>query len=379
MKTGVAMKGYPRLLCLPAVLVMVLAACGTGTQSGGSSGGDGDGVVKAAWVYVGPRNDGGWTTAHDNGRLAVEEKFGDKVETAYIENVAEEPAEAERAIENFARKDYDIIFTTSFGFMDPTVAVAEKYPDVLFEHCSGFKSSENMATYFGAMEEAKYLAGMAAGASSKKGFMGSVLAFPIPEVVRLTNAFLLGAQEFNPKARMKVIFTSSWFDPQAEKNAAESLVDSGADLLSQDVDSPATGQVAGAADLSWVGYNSDASDFAPQAWITAPVWDWSGYYINRVQAVIDGTWETHNYYGHIGDGIVDLAPFGPSVSEGIQGKIDAKRQEMIAGEFEPFQGPIHNQDGKLVVKPGESLTLDQLLTMDYWVEGMEGERPPPAQ
>ncbi|HEX2236679.1 MAG TPA: BMP family ABC transporter substrate-binding protein [Actinomycetota bacterium] len=372
-----------RLASVAALFAVVAMACGTG--SGGSDGdasqgggGGGDDVVKAAWVYVGPRDDGGWTTAHDNGRLAVEEEFGDQVETAFIENVPEEPAEAERAIEGFARKGYDIIFTTSFGFMDPTLKVAQKYPDVLFEHCSGFKSAENMANYFGAMEEAKYLAGIAAAQASEKDFMGSVLAFPIPEVVRLTNAFLLGAQSVNPDARMKVIFTNSWFDPQAEKSAAESLVDAGADLLSQDVDSPATGQVAEAAGLKWVGYNSDASQFAPKAWVTAPVWDWSGYYIDRIQAVIDGTWETHSYYGHIGDGIVGLAPYGPSVTDETKQMVEDVEQQMIEGAFEPFQGPITDQDGKLRVKEGESLSLDELLAMDWWVEGMEGERPPPA-
>jgi basic membrane protein A and related proteins len=371
-----------RLASVVALFAVAAMACGTGSggseddTSGGGGGGGGDDVVRAAWVYIGPRDDGGWTTAHDQGRLAVEEEFGDQVETAFVENVPEEPAAAERAIEGFARKGFDIIFTTSFGYMDPTLKVAEKYPDVFFEHCSGFKTADNMANYFGAMEEAKYLAGMAAAATSKKDYMGSVLAFPIPEVVRLTNAFLLGAQEVDPDARMKVIFTNSWFDPQAEKSAAESLVDAGADLLSQDVDSPATGQVAEAAGLRWVGYNSDSSEFAPQAWVTAPIWNWGGYYTDRVGAVIDGTWESHSYYGHIGDGIVDLAPYGPSVPAEIKQMIEAKKQEMIDGEFEPFQGPINDQDGKVAVPEGESLDLEALLSMNWWVEGMEGERPP---
>jgi basic membrane protein A len=368
-----------RLALVVVAASMTVAACGTGTgqgTSGDGGGSDGREVVRAAWVYIGPRNDGGWTEAHDRARLAVEQELGDKVETAFVENVPEEPAAAERAIESFARKGFDIIFTTSFGYMDPTLAVAKKYPDVYFEHCSGFKTAPNMANYFGAMEEAKYLAGMAAASVSRKDFMGSVLAFPIPEVVRLTNAFLLGAQEVAPKARMKVIFTNSWFDPQAEKSAAESLVDAGADLLSQDVDSPATGQVAGDAGLHWVGYNSDSSEFAPDAWVTAPVWDWSGYYIDRVRAVLDGTWESQSYYGHIGDGIVDLAPYGPSVDQKTKDLIEARRQEIVSGEFEPFQGPIENQDGRLQVPKAESLTLDQLLSMNWWVRGMEGERPP---
>jgi basic membrane protein A len=248
------MKKWVSVLAIAIAASLTAAACGTGGQGssgGGDGGGDGQDKVKAAWVYIGPRNDGGWTEAHDRGRLAVEEEFGDRVETAFVENVPEEPAAAQRAIESFARKDFDIIFTTSFGYMDPTIAVAKKYPNVKFEHCSGFKLAPNVSNYFGAMEEAKYLSGMAAASVSKKDFMGSVLAFPIPEVVRLTNAFLLGAQEVDPKARMKVIFTNSWFDPQAEKSAAESLIDAGADLLSQDVDSPATGPPAGRAGARW--------------------------------------------------------------------------------------------------------------------------------
>jgi basic membrane protein A len=375
------MKRWMTLAAVALAAAMAAAACGTGSDQGGTGGGgEGDGggqdTVRAAWVYIGPRNDGGWTTAHDNGRLAVEEEFGDQVETAFVENIPEEPAAAERAIESFARKGFDIIFTTSFGFMDPTLAVAEEYPDIYFEHCSGFKTAPNMANYFGAMEEAKYLSGMAAAAVSKKDYMGSVLAFPIPEVVRLTNAFLLGAQEIEPAARMKVIFTNSWLDPQAEKSAAESLIDAGADLLSQDVDSPATGQVAGAAGLYWVGYNSDSSEFAPQAWVTAPVWDWSDYYIERVGAVLDGTWESQSYYGHIGDGIVDLAPYGPSVDQAIKDRIEARRQDMIEGTFEPFQGPVVDQDGEVAVPKGESPSLEELLAMNWWVEGMEGPRPP---
>ena len=372
-----------RLIAAATALLLGAAACGTGSGSGGgdtpsgSSGGEGGDqkVVKAAWVYVGPKNDGGWTTAHDNGRLAVEEQFGDQVETDYVESVPEEPAAAARAIEGFARKGYDIIFTTSFGFMDPTLEIAKKYPDVLFEHCSGFKSAENMANYFGAMEEAKYLAGMAAGAATENGQLGKVNAFPIPEVIRLTNAFMLGARSVNPDATMKVVFTNSWFDPPKEKSAAESLLDAGADVLTQDVDSPATGQVAGAAGADWVGYNSDASQFAPQAWLTAPVWDWSGYYIDRVQAVIDGSWKSGSYYGDLSDGIVDLAPYGEGVDSKTKDLIAAMRKRIEADQFEVFQGPVRDQGGEVVVAEGESPPLEDLLSMDYFVEGIESRLP----
>lgn len=371
------MKRWLTLVSVAAALSLVAVGCGTGSSDQtGSSGGGSKGVVKAAWVYVGPRNDGGWTSAHDAGRLAVQQEFGNKVQTAYVESVPEEPAAAQRAIESFARKGFDVIFTTSFGFMDPTIAVAKKYPDVEFEHCSGYKTAPNVATYFGAMEEAKYLAGMTAAATSKSDFMGAVLAFPTPEVVRLTNAFMLGAQAVNPNARMKVIFTNSWYDPQAEKSAAQSLVDAGSGVLTQDVDSPATGQVAKAAGASWVGYDSNASQFAPKQWVTAPVWDWSAYYIHEIKAVMDGTWKTHQYYGHLGDGIVGLAPYGPSVTQKTKDLVAARKQAMISGKFEPFQGPIYDRDGKLRVAKGDAIPLPQLLSMNWWVKGVEGENPP---
>lgn len=373
-----------RWLKLSSALMAVLlaAACGTGggeesADGGGSSGDQGGGqdVVKAAWVYPSPRNDGGWSTAHDLGREAVEKEFGDKVETTFIESVSEEPAAATRAIEGLARKGYDIIFTASFGFMDPTLEVAKKYPDIYFEHCSGFKTAENMSNYFGAMEEAKYLSGIAAADHTKNGLMGKVVSFPIPEIVRLTNAFLLGAQSVNPEIRMKVLFTNSFFDPPAEKSAAESLIDAGADVLTQDVDSPATGQVAQPAGAKWVGYNSDASKFAPKAWITAPIWNWKVYYVDRIQAVMDGTWESQSYYGDLSDGIVGLAPFGKSVAQSTIDKVEKAEQQIINDELEVFEGPIRNQAGEVVVPEGEVPPLEDLLSMDYFVEGMEGKLP----
>ena len=375
-------KRWPKLGSV--IVAAVLVACGTGggESSGGdggsgASGGGGQDVVRAAWVYPSPRNDGGWSTAHDLGRKAVEKEFGDKVETTFIESVSEEPAAATRAIEGLARKGYDIIFTASFGFMYPTLEVAKKYPDIYFEHCSGFKTAENMSNYFGAMEEAKYLSGIAAADYTKNGLMGKVVSFPIPEIVRLTNAFLLGAQSVDPDIRMKVLFTNSFFDPPAEKAAAESLIDAGADVLTQDVDSPATGQVAGPAGAKWVGYNSDASEFAPEAWITAPIWHWEVYYIDTIQSVLDGTWKSQSYYGDLSDGFVGLAPFGKGVKQSTIDKVEKVEQQIINDELEVFAGPVRNQAGEVVVPEGETPSLDELLSMDYFVEGMEGKLPAP--
>ena len=375
------MKRWVRLLAfLTILLALTAAACGTGEggdADGGSSADDsgGDDVVKAAWIYIGPRNDGGWTQAHDEGRLMVEEELGDQVETAYLENVPEEPAAATRAIEGFARDGYDIIFTTSFGYMDPTLEVAEKYPDIKFEHCSGFKTADNMSNYFGAMEEASYLAGMAAGGMTESNNIGRVLAFPIPEVIRLTNAFALGARSVNEDATIQAVFINTWFDPQKEKSAAQGLLDSGSDVLSQHVDSPATGQAAEGADAHWVGYDSDASQFAPNAWVTAPVWNWGPYYVERVQAVIDGTWESESYYGYLSDGIVDIAPFGETVPADIQEMVEAKKEEISSGDFDVFAGPLVDQEGKTRFGDGEAPSLEERLSMDWFVEGIEGNIP----
>jgi basic membrane protein A len=374
------MRRWVKLLAFVTILLALTAACGTGDEGGADDGSAGGGekgqkVVKAAWIYIGPRNDGGWTQAHDEGRQMVEEELGDQVETAYLENVPEEPAAAARAIESFARKDFDIIFTTSFGYMDPTLEVAQKYPDIMFEHCSGFKTADNMANYFGAMEEASYLAGMAAGGMTKTNTIGRVLAFPIPEVIRLTNAFTLGAREVNPEATVQSVFINTWFDPQKEKSAAQGLVDSGADVLSQHVDSPATGQAAEAAGAHWVGYDSDASQFAPDAWITAPVWNWGPYYVDRVKAVIDGTWESQSYYGYLSDGIVDIAPFGDSVPQELQDRVEAKKEEIAAGDFDVFAGPLVDQDGTTRFEKSEAPTLEERLSMDWFVEGVEGNIP----
>jgi basic membrane protein A len=370
-------KSRARLVWLLIALLLGTIACGTGTTSGDGSGDSGgtQEVVRAAWVYPSPVNDGGWSTAHDAARKAVEKEFGDRVETTFIDSISEEPAAATRAIEGLARKGYDIIFTASFGFMDPTLEVAKKYPDIYFEHCSGFKTAENMSNYFGAMEEAKYLSGIAAGDATKKGLIGKVVSLPIPEIIRLTNAFLLGAQSVDPDIRMKTLFTGSFFDPPAEKAAAESLIDAGADVLTQDVDSPATGQVAGTAGAKWVGYNSDSSEFAPQAWLTAPIWHWDVYYKDRIQAVLDGTWKSQSYYGDLEDGIVGLAPYGPSVSQSTIDKIEKAREQIINDEFDVFDGPIRDQSGKLRVPEGETPSLDELLSMDYFVQGMEGKIP----
>src|SRR5438874_5564458 len=267
-------------------------------------------AFKAAWIYVGPHNDGGWSQAHDQGRLYVQKTLGSKVQTTFKENVPEGPQVAQ-VIESLIRDGNKIIFATSFGFQPAMIAEAKKHPDVYFEMATGTAQSKNMTEYFGAGEDAIYLSGMAAGAATKSGTIGYVVPFAIPEVIRHANAFALGAQATHPGAKVRLIWTNSWFDPGKEKKAAQNLVSSGACVIGQNVDSPAAGQYAQSAGIPWVGYDSNAKKFAPTSWLTASVYNWGVYYTKRVRAAMNGTWKTGFYYGSIKDGFTDVAPYGP--------------------------------------------------------------------
>ena len=359
------------LIAIVALIAGVLAACSSSDSDNG--GGDG-GKLKVAFVYVGPVGDAGWTKKHDDGRKELEKALGSKIETTYLENVPE-GAKSEQTFEKLARDGYGLIFATSFGYGDAIFKVAKKYPDVKFEWATGYKTAKNVGTYFGAAEEARYLSGIAAGAASKTGKMGYVAAFPIPEVLRGINAFTLGAQSVNPNATVQVVWTSTWFGPDKEKQAAESLRDAGVDVLSQHQDSPATGEVAEAAGLKWVGYNDDLERFAPQAWLTGAVWDWGPFYIATTKSVLADSWKADQYYGTIADGLVGLAPFGPSVTQATKDQIAAKEAAIKDGSFKPFTGPIEDQSGKVVVPAGQTASLGDLLGTDYLVKGVIGEIP----
>ena len=339
-----------------------------GVAAGASCDGD---PIRAAFVYVGPIGDAGWTKKHDDGRLALEEAFGDCVETSFLESVPE-GAESEAVFENLARDGNDVIFGTSFGYMDQMLAVSERFPDVKFEHSTGFKTSDNMGTYFGAAEEARYLSGIAAGAASESGQIGYVAAFPIPEVLRGINAFTLGAQRVNPDATVEVVWTSTWFDPVVEKEAAESLLNGGADVISQHQDTPSAGEAASEAGAFWVGYNDDMSRFAPDAWLTAPVWDWGPFYVSVVQDIMNDSWTSDQFYGDMAGGLVTLADLSDAVPADAADEIATVRGSIIDGSFAPFTGPINNQDGGEAIADGVVPELGELLGMDYFVEGVVG-------
>jgi basic membrane protein A and related proteins len=359
------------------VIALVAAACGgedtPDTTDLGDADGDGE-PTRVAFVYIGPPGDAGWTFQHDQGRQAVEEEFGDAVEVTFLENIPE-GAESVQTFERLAREGNDLIFGTSFGYMEPMAEVSEQFPDVVFEHATGYLTTDNMGNYFGAAEEGRYLEGMAAGAASESGEIGYVAAFPIPEVLRGINAYTLGAREVNPDATVRVVWTSTWYDPEVEGQAAESLLDAGVDVVGMHQDSPAVGQAAEAAGAGWTGYNSDMQRFAEDAWLTATVWDWAPYYIDRVRQVMEGTWEPESYYGTMADGMVDLAPFGDRVPEDVRGEIEARQAEITAGDFAPFTGPINDQDGAERVADGEQMTLEELLSIDFFVEGVIGDIP----
>src|SRR6187399_3373559 len=351
---------------LPLVLAALVLALGVSTGSARQQA-----TFKAAWIYVGPHDDHGWSQAHDQGRLYVQKQLGSKVKTTFKELVPEGPQTCQ-VIESLVRDGNKIIFSTSFGFQNCMVSEAKKHPDVKFEMATGTAQSANMAEYFGAGEDGIYLSGMAAGAATKKGVIGYVVPFPIPEIIRHANAFALGAQATHPGAKVKLVWTKSWFDMAKEKKAAESLAAAGADVIGQNVDSPAAGQFAQSKGLPWVGYDSNAKKFAPTSWLTAAVYNWGPYYLKQVKGAMNGTWKTGSYYGSMADGFTGIAPFGPKVSAKTKAAIAAKKKAIIAGAFYEFQGPIYDQAGKLRVPKGKRMTLGQILSVDWLVKGIEG-------
>src|SRR6476620_5819650 len=356
--------GLPFVLAAALILALGVSNGSARTQKKAA-------VFKAAWIYVGPHNDGGWSQAHDKGRLYVQSKLGSNVVTTFKENVPEGPQVAQ-VIEGLIRDGNKIIFATSFGFQGARVAAAKNHPGVTFEMATGTAQSKNMAEYFGAGEDAIYLSGMAAGAATKKGVIGYVVPFPIPEIIRHANAFTLGAQATHPGAKVRLIWTNAWLDLGKEKKAAQSLVAAGADVLGQNVDSPTTGQYAESKGVPWVGYDSDARKFAPKQWLTAAIYNWGPYYLRRVKAAMNNSWKSGFYYGSIKDGMIGLASYGPKVTAKTKSAIAAKKSAIVSGKFYEFAGPLYDQKGKLRVKKGQKLSVKDLYAMNWLVRGVIG-------
>jgi len=330
-------------------------------------------TIKVAFIYVGPRNDGGWSQAHDAGRLYLE-KMLPNVKTSFSESV-KEGAPAERVFRSYVNQGYKVIFATSFGYMDPMYNVAKDYPNVVFEHCSGFKASKNMGNYFGRMYQPDYLSGLVAGFMTKTNYIGFVAPFSTPEVVREINSFTIGVREVNPKAEVHVIWTNSWFDPVKEGNAAQTFLSNNADVIASGVDSPAAIEAAAKKGKYAVGYDSDMSHFAPQAVLTSRVWDWGPYYVKTVKSVMNGTWKSGAYWGGMNTGIVRLAPYGPMVPAKVKKYVEAKKKLIIKGKFHPFTGRLYDQKGELKLKKGQVMSDKDMLSIQWFVRGVIGSIP----
>jgi simple sugar transport system substrate-binding protein len=329
--------------------------------------------VKAAFVYVGPTGDHGWTYRHDIGRQQVEEAFGDRVETTFVESVPE-GADAERVMTQLALQGNDIIFATSFGYMDPLMSVAKKFPDVKFEHATGYKQSENAANYGLKLYQARHVQGIIAGMMTKTNTICYIASFPIPEVMREINTFYLGAKKMNPDVDLKITWVYTWYDPGKEKDAAVAMIQQGCDIVAQHTDSPAPLQAAEEAGVLGFGQASDQMKFAPNAQLTATIDNWGPYYIRKVGQVLDGTWETGDYFGHMNEGAVQMAPFANMPAD-VQAEAQRVKDAISAGELFGFTGPINKQDGTPWLAEGEVATRQQLDTMMFYVEGITSQVP----
>ena len=358
------------LMTVVMALALVLAGCGGKKEEPKKDAPKAAEKIKVAFVYVGPVGDGGWTYAHDQARKYLESKMPD-VQTVFVESVPE-GADSERVITQLVEQGAKIVFTTSFGYMDPTINVAKKYPNVTFMHCSGFKTAPNVGTYFGRMYQARYLSGIIAGKQTKSNVIGYVAAFPIPEVVRGINAFTVGVRSVNPQAKVKVIWTNTWYDPAKEKQAAMSLLDAGADVITQHQDTPGPMQAAQEKGKFGIGYNTDMSKMAPKAVMTSPVWNWGPYYVKIVESVKNKTWKNEQYWGSMKENVVDLAPFGPMVPEETKKLVADARKKIVDGSWDVFWGPVKDQTGAVKIAAGQKMSDADMLSFNWFVEGVEG-------
>ncbi|MFQ1702875.1 BMP family ABC transporter substrate-binding protein [Loktanella agnita] len=334
-----------------------------------------DDPTKVGFIYVGPVGDGGWTYEHNVGRLAVEDHFGDAVETVFVESVPEGP-DAERVMTQMALQGADLIFTTSFGYMDQTINVAEKFPDVMFEHATGFKRADNVSTYSARFYEGRAVQGHIAGQMTESNVIGYIGSFPIPEVIRGINAAYIHAKEVNPDVEFKIVWAYTWFDPAKEAEAATVLIEQGADVILQHTDSTAPQAAAQqAGNVVTFGQASDMAEFGPFPRVSSIIDNWSPYYIARTQAVIDGTWESTDTWDGIGAGMVGIGEITDAVPAEVKASAEALRDSIASGEYQPFTGPLNKQDGSAWLADGETADDGTLAGMNFYVEGLTGDIP----
>lgn len=331
--------------------------------------------TKVGFIYVGPVGDGGWTYEHDQGRKAVEAAFGDQVETVYQENVPE-GADAERAITQMALQGADLIFTTSFGYMDPTINVAKKFPNVKFEHATGYKTADNVSVYSARFYEGRAVQGHIAGNMTESNIIGYIASFPIPEVIRGINSAYIHAKRVNPDVQFKIIWAYTWFDPAKEADAAKALIEQGADVILQHTDSTAPQAAAQAAgNVVTFGQASDMSEYAPFPRVSSIIDDWAPYYVARTKAVMDGTWSTVNTWDGIGAGMVGIGEISDRVPADVKAEALALVEKLASGEYHAFTGPLNKQDGSPWLADGETADDGTLAGMSFYVEGIEGSVP----
>jgi basic membrane protein A and related proteins len=330
--------------------------------------------LKIGFVYVTPVTDAGWVRQHEAGRQAVEAALPGQVKTTYVENVPE-GADAERVIRDLAREGNKLIFTPSFGYMEPTLKVARDFPDVKFESITGYKTAPNVATANARYYEGRYLAGVAAGRMTKTGVAGYVAGFPIPEVLQGINAFTLGMRSVNPKAVVKVVWLDAWFDPPKERDAAMSLFNQEVDVIAFHTGSTAVMAAAQERGKMAIAYHSDMRKVAPDAQIVAVTHQWGGYYTQRARAALDGSWKSANLWGGVKEGLIRVGDFGPKVPKAVQDEVNARQQDIAAGKLQPFRATtadVRDNEGRVVIPRGESLKDDQILTINWLVEGVQG-------
>ncbi|HZY15768.1 MAG TPA: BMP family ABC transporter substrate-binding protein [Ramlibacter sp.] len=328
--------------------------------------------LKVGFVYVAPVTDAGWVRQHELGRQAVQAAFGDRVQTSFVENVAEGP-DAERVIRDLAASGHKLIFTPSFGYMEPTLKVARDFPQVKFESITGYKTAANVATANARYYEGRYLAGIAAGRMTKTHLAGYVAGFPIPEVLQGINAFTLGMRSVDPQAQVKVLWLDKWFDPAREREAAMALFDQGVDVVSFHTASTAVMAAAQQRGKLALAYHSDMRQVAPDAQVLAVTHQWADYYKRRTQAVLDGSWRSGDVWGGVREGMIRVGWFGPKVPQAVRREVLARQRDIAAGKLRPFAGPIVDNRGRQVVAKGQALTDAQILAMDFFVAGVQGK------
>jgi basic membrane protein A len=331
--------------------------------------------LKVAFVYLGPRGDGGWTQQHDMGRLGLEKAMGDKIKTTFVENVPE-TADSERVFRQLAADGYKLIFATSFGYMESLQKVAKLFPDVKFEHVNGFKTAKNISVYEPRFEEGFYLIGTIAGQMTKSNTLGFIGSFPIPSVVRNIDSMTLGAQAVNPKVKTKAIWVNTWYDPGKERQAADTLIAQGADNVAQNTDSPASIQAAQEKGTYAFSIDADMSSFGKKAQLSGTTEDWSGYYIAETQKVLDGTWtgDRHTRWG-LKEGMVVMAPLNPEIPPEAVKVFEDKKAKLISGELKPFTGPIKDNSGSVLVAAGADMDPKTFNSLSSYVEGIDGSVP----